>query len=61
MKLRKDLSFFSLRFIPFLGLHSLHGAQLVGFQKPTGFQSVHMIEFSINMAPEHMGLNLKAM
>ncbi len=27
-----------------------HGGQLVGFQKPTGFQLVHVIEFSINMA-----------
>jgi len=51
MVLKKDLSFFSLRFIPFLGLHSLHGAQLVGSQKPTGFQLVHVIELSIYMAP----------
>ena len=57
MILKKDLSFFSLRFIPFLGLHSLHGAQLVGFLKPTDFQLVHVIELSIYMAPKRMGLN----
>ena len=55
MRLKKDLSFTSLRFTPFLGLHSLHGAQLVGAQKPTGFQLVHVIELSIYMAPNSIG------
>ena len=31
--------------------HSLHGAQLMGFLKPTDFQLVHVIELSIYMAP----------
>ena len=40
MRLKKDLSFASLRFTPFLGLHSLHGAQrgnckTFAIQKPT--------------------------
>jgi hypothetical protein len=36
--------------------HSEHGAQLVGFQKPTGFQSVHVFDFkSIYMAPQRGG------
>jgi len=31
----------------------LHGAQLVGFQKPTGFQSVHVLDFkSTYMTPK---------
>ncbi len=29
----------------------------MGFQKPTGFQSVHVLDFkSINMAPKRTGL-----
>ncbi len=55
MILKKDLSFSSLRFIPFLGLHSLHGAQLVGSQKPTGFLLIHVIELSIYMAANSIG------